>query len=312
MSQGPGKVPVVWLLTDQKPGHRNQLKGLGNRLRVLCGAQLHWVDATAIEVPAWRALLGFAPKLDLPRPDLIVGAGSRTHRLLLALRQLRNASTLVLMKPGFPLAWVDGAIIPEHDGVPASDRVLATEGALNAITPMARLTDKPEALVLLGGPSRHYEWDDDLVLDQLNQLIQTYTDWRWTISGSRRTPEPLQGRLEAMAGPRVTVVDPGRTHEDWLSHTLAACRAAWITPDSASMIYEVVTAGLPAGLFELPPRPHSRVVAGVEALLQRGRVASWRDHPAVMNANRAAPEPLWEADRAARWVIRRFLGGAGQ
>ena len=304
-----GKPPVVWLLDDQKPGHRSQLKGLGNRLRVLCGANLHWLDATTIPVPVWRALFGLAPRLDLPRPDLIIAAGRRSHRLLLSLRRLRGARTLVLMKPGFPLSWVDGAIIPAHDGVPERDGVLVSEGALNAMTPMARLTDKPEALILLGGPSPHYEWDNDRVLQQVTQLIQNYRDWRWTISGSRRTPPELQAELEALAGPRITVVDHSRTHQDWLSHTLAGCRAAWVTPDSVSMVYEVLTAGLPTGLFELPPRQPGRVVSGIEALLERGRVASWQDHARIMQRRGQEAAPLWEADRAARWVIQRFLGG---
>lgn len=309
MSQPAGRPPVVWLLTDQKPGHRSQLKGLGNRLRVLGGASLHWLDVSDIRVPAWRALLGLAPRLNLPRPDLIIAAGRQTHRLLLSLRRLRQARTLVLMKPSFPLTWVDGAVIPAHDAVPARDNILVTEGALNAVTPMARLTDKPEALVLLGGPSRHYEWDDDHVLQQLTQLIQTYRDWRWTISGSRRTPAELQARLNELAGPRVTVVDQARTHQDWLSHTLAACRVAWVTPDSASMVYETLTAGLATGLFDLPSRPQSRVASGVESLLQNGRVARWPDHARVMERQAEGPAPLWEADRAARWVIERFLGG---
>ncbi|WP_236744079.1 hypothetical protein [Marinobacter similis] len=55
--------PVVWLLTDNKAGHRSQLKGLGNRLRVLTGASLHWIDASEVSVPVWRALLGIAPTL---------------------------------------------------------------------------------------------------------------------------------------------------------------------------------------------------------------------------------------------------------
>jgi mitochondrial fission protein ELM1 len=93
--------PVVWLLTDNKPGHRNQLKGLGNRLRVLAGASTYWVDASTVPVPLWRALLGSAPRMEasLPRPDLVIAAGSGTHRLLLALRKLRGTRTLVIMKP---------------------------------------------------------------------------------------------------------------------------------------------------------------------------------------------------------------------
>lgn len=49
------QAPVVWLLTDNKPGHKNQLKGLGNRLRVLTGAALYWISAEEYPVPLWRA-----------------------------------------------------------------------------------------------------------------------------------------------------------------------------------------------------------------------------------------------------------------
>ena len=125
--------PVVWLLTDNKPGHHNQLKGLGNRLRVLAGASVSEIDATEAPPPLWRALLGVAPAMDkaLGRPNLIIAAGSGTHRLLLSLRRLRKVKTVVLMKPGFPLNWVDAAIIPEHDKVPPARHVLATEGVIN-------------------------------------------------------------------------------------------------------------------------------------------------------------------------------------
>lgn len=43
--------PAIWLLTDNKAGHRSQLKGLGNRLRVLTGASLHWIDANEFRYP---------------------------------------------------------------------------------------------------------------------------------------------------------------------------------------------------------------------------------------------------------------------
>ena len=100
--------PVVWLLTDNKPGHRNQLKGLGNRLRVLAGASTYWIDVSPTKVPLWRALLASSPRMEasLPRPDLVIAAGSGTHRLLLALRKRRGTRTLVIMKPAFPLSLV--------------------------------------------------------------------------------------------------------------------------------------------------------------------------------------------------------------
>ncbi|MBW4936467.1 mitochondrial fission ELM1 family protein [Marinobacter sp. F4206] len=301
--------PVVWLLTDNKPGHRNQLKGLGNRLRVLAGASLYWVDANQVTVPIWRALLGMAPDVDqtLPKPDLIIAAGTGTHRLLLSLRRVRNAKTLVLMKPGFPLGWVSAAIMPAHDGVHASSRVLLTDGMINTVTPLARITDKPEALVLVGGPSPHFEWDSDVLLGQINHLIGHYPTWRWTISGSRRTPEDLMSRLRELACPRITVAGPEETHQNWLSHQLAASRAVWVSPDSMSMVCEAVTSGVPTGLFQLTPRPGSRVGEGVNRLIQEGRIARWSDHAAVMAGKSLQNDSLWEADRAARWVIARAL-----
>jgi mitochondrial fission protein ELM1 len=313
MAAADSRAPVVWLLQDDRPGHVSQLRGLGNRLRVLAGADISSIDATGIKVPLWRTLLGVAPAVDAPQqqPDLIIAAGHGTHRLLLALRRKRKARTVVLMKPGFPLGWVDAAIIPAHDNPPEDRKnILVTEGVINAITPMAKITDKPEALILVGGPSDHYQWEDDVVIGQMTELMGHYRDWRWTISASRRTPDSLVSRLNELASLKVTVVDHTRTHENWLAHQLSASRAAWVTPDSASMVCEAATSGVPTGVFELPARPRSRVASGTSRLLEKGHVASWSNHATVMTGRIPESGRLWEADRAARWLIRNLLPGA--
>lgn len=301
--------PVIWLLTDNKPGHRNQLKGLGNRLRVKAGASLFWISTQNTKVPLWRALLAIPPSLDpsLPQPDLVIAAGSGTHRLLLSLRRRRNAKTLVIMKPGFPRHWVDGAIIPAHDGVAQDQKTLITEGAINAVTPLARITDKPEALLLLGGPSAHFDWDGDVVLGQVAHLIGEYPQWRWTITTSRRTPEALKTKIGEFASVKITVVTPEQTHENWLNHQIAASRAIWVTPDSMSMVCEAATSGVPTGLFQLPEHSGSRVANGILELVKAGYMARWSDHAAVMAGKTGQEKALWEADRAAEWVIQRWL-----
>ena len=301
--------PVIWLLTDNKPGHRNQLKGLGNRLRVKAGASLYWVNAQDVSVPLWRALLAIPPALDkaLPHPDLVIAAGTGTHKLLLSLRRLKNTKTLVLMKPGFPRTWVDGAIIPAHDEVAQNQKTLITQGVINTVTPLAKITDKPEALILLGGPSPHFDWEDDVVFGQITHLIGEYPQWRWTISGSRRTPTALKARLGELAGPRITVADPDDTHEDWLNHRVAASRAIWVTPDSMSMVCEAATSGVPTGLLQLQERAGSRVASGVQRLVETGYVARWSDYATVMGGKTGQETPLWEANRAAQWVIQRWL-----
>lgn len=306
--EGNAQAPVIWLITDNKPGHRNQLRGLSGRLAARTGAQPFWLNAADYPVPLWRAVLGLAPAIDtaLPRPALIVAAGSGSHRLLLALRRFHQARTLVLMKPAFPLNWVDGAIIPAHDGVKPSKTVLNTEGVINAITPLAELTSKPNALILVGGPSEHFDWNNDTVTSQISDLIARYPGWQWTLSDSRRTPEAMSRQLADLQNENISVVHHSQTCDDWLKHQLAASRAAWVTPDSMSMVCEAATSGVPTGIFDLPPRAGSRVVNGINRLARQGLIAHWSDHASVMAEHRPQHSRLWEADRAARWIIERF------
>ncbi|HEV8077564.1 MAG TPA: mitochondrial fission ELM1 family protein [Marinobacter sp.] len=302
--------PVIWLLTDNKPGHRNQLKGLGNRLRVLAGASLHWIDVSTVKTPLWRALLGRPPALSsaLPQPDLIIAAGSGTHRLLLALRKLKGARTLVLMKPGFPPRWVNGAIIPQHDRVKPGPALFLSQGVINAITPIKDLGTQPRGLILVGGPSAHFVWNDDAIMAQIHELLRAYPKWSWVISSSRRTPTSCQQALAKLETNRIQVLTPQGTGEHWLGNALAHSRCAWVTPDSMSMVCEAATSGVPTGLLDLPARAGSRVATGVQHLAERGLVAHWSDHAAVMAEQSDRHERLWEADRAARWVAGLWLG----
>ncbi|BES69915.1 hypothetical protein RE428_09330 [Marinobacter nanhaiticus D15-8W] len=112
--------------------------------------------------------------------------------------------------------------------------------------------------------------------------------------------------LSRRAGPNLLFRDHRETHANWLAHTLAGCRAAWITPDSVSMVYESLTAGIPTALFDLAAKPYSRVARGVETLRRNGRVGHIEAAEAIMGDNSPRPKALWEADRAARWLLERW------
>ncbi|WP_336368405.1 mitochondrial fission ELM1 family protein [Marinobacter sp. C2H3] len=295
--------PTVWLLTDNKPGHRNQLRGLAERLEQRANARAVWVDVSQYPIGRLAALLGRPPAMDLPRPDIIVAAGTGTHRLLLACRRRFGALCVVLMRPSFPLRWVDLAVVPAHDAPPRRTNVLVTRGVLNAVTPRTDPVSEHQALVLLGGPSKHYEWQDEAILGQLDELCRRYPDWTWTITSSRRTPEPLIQHLAAIAGGNVHYHHHDNTPPEWLPTQLARARVAWVSPDSVSMVYEAITAGASTGLFELAATGDSRVVRGLQGLIQDGMVHPWPERDAVMAGRLPVSEPLWEADRAACRVL---------
>ena len=60
----------------------------------------------------------------------------------------------------------DLCIIPKHDSPPKQDNIFITQGAITNQSPVATVNQNT-GLILLGGPSRHYQWDAN---DMLNQI----------------------------------------------------------------------------------------------------------------------------------------------
>ena len=297
---------AVWLLTDNKPGHYSQLHGLGRRLEALAGARLVWIDQKKHPTPLWRAVLGLGDSLPYPEPNIIVAAGTGTHRLLFSQRRHPTAMTVILMRPSLPVGWLDAAIIPAHDSPPERSGILPTQGVINSITPLATRTSEHRGLILLGGPSKHFAWNHESIYEQISILSEQYPDWTWDMSSSRRTPEAFSQRLLKSSFHNVQFHHHKDTGTEWLAEIMARARVTWVSPDSVSMVYEALTAGIPTGLLALEPVRSSRVARGIVELERDGKVAPWTDRVALMNADPHHLTPLWEADRAARWVIHRY------
>jgi mitochondrial fission protein ELM1 len=303
LPEAAGKRPrVVWIVSDGKPGHVNQSLGLAEALARATATATH----TLPSLPAWRAwralLLKRAPGEHLPSPDLIVGAGHATHLTLLAIRRARGGRAVVLMKPSLPRRMFDLCLIPEHDGVAPDARTLVTEGALNRIRPTPARTPETAArgLVLIGGVSPHFTWDSDAILVQIKSLLARTPGIQWTLTTSRRTPEDFPAQLPA--APNLAVVPHTATSPDWLPAQLARCDTVWVTPDSASMVFEALTAGADVGVFDLPPNPASRVARAIARLANARRITrfvNWCAHD-TLHPNLS---PLAEADRCATWIL---------
>lgn len=290
---------VIWVVSDNKPGHVNQSLGLAEALARATPTTIYTLPA----LPAWRAWLGLLlkrrPHPPLPSPDLILGAGHATHLSMLALRRAHGGRAVVLMKPSVPRSQFDLCLIPQHDGVAEDTHTLVTEGALNRIRPSSTL-DPKHGLLLIGGNSPHFEWDTAAVQHQLQSVLAHTPDIHWTLTSSRRTPEDFLTQLPPR--PNLTVVPHTATSPDWLPAQLARSGTVWVTPDSVSMVYEALTAGANVGVFDLPANPKSRVAGAIAHLADAQRItrfANWCKsgllHPNL--------HPLAEADRCAAWIL---------
>lgn len=294
--------PVIWLLCDGKPGHENQSLGLAEAIgrRVMC--KIHRIDLAEKPGMIGRYFLGLRACRDLPRPDLILGAGHSTHASLWWLARKTGAKSVVLMSPSLPLGFFDLCIAPAHDFPEGFERagLVLTRGALNRVE--AAAGEKSGKLILIGGPSKTHGWDGEALLE----MLALATDrGGWDLTDSRRTPDGFLDQARRRL-PGVTVISHKETPPNWVPEKLGQAKEVWVTEDSVSMIYEALTSGARVGLLPLPRlKSGARVLNGIDRLLAEKFLtpfADWRESQRISSP----PEILREADRCAEIVLARL------
>ncbi len=292
----PGRTIVV--VSDGKAGHLNQSLGLAEALVRLCP------NVGIREIPSLsrsKALLGLLRPPPLQgHVALLIGAGHGTHLSLLALQRRCPCPTVVLMRPSLPSRCFDLCIEPRHDGGRESDRRWLSDGPLNRMA--AEENREPYGVILVGGPSAHYTWDSQAVVGQIARICDGSRSW--CLSTSRRTPRKFLPLLKDLSLPGLELHDVATLPPQWLVEHLARAEQCWVTPDSASMIYEGLTAGCAVGVLSLQEKARSRVARGVADLVQRGLVSSFADFDRG-GSLRCPEEPFDEAARMARKIVER-------
>jgi mitochondrial fission protein ELM1 len=290
---------VVWCVTDHKPGHESQLRGLLQALASRHRLELTWIDARQ---PLYRRT---APRHG--RPDFIIAAGHGTHLRALLMKWWYGGQAIVLMKPSLPRGLFDLCIVPEHDGVATGKNVLATVGTLNDIVP-GRERDPGRGLVMLGGPSKHHEWSDEEMVAQLRRLKALLPRVRWTLTTSRRTPATFRDAVEPLLDEHCLLVPHQQTDRNWLREQYGRSGVIWVTEDSASMVYESLATGAAVGVLAVPRLRDSRVSRGLDRLLESGALATLQQ----VEAQGAMPPGtgrLSEADRVAAYIDTHLYKG---
>lgn len=301
---GPWRL-VIWRICDGKAGHDNQSLGLAEALAREVACEIYSITPLGAAAALMCLVTGQAPTHGSPPdPDLILGAGHATHLSMLAARRSRGGRVVVLMAPTLPKRLFDLCLIPEHDKPGAADNVVATRGALNRVRPCAE-KEASLGLILLGGPSSHFGFDEQKVLAQINGVLKQNPGVFWTATTSRRTPLHLTASLRAIQAPNLKLVPVEDTSPDWLAERLGHTPRVWVTEDSASMVYEALSSGAAVGLLTLDVISPGRVSRGIEQLVNENwvtRFDQWIN-------GKALPKPkvaLNEAKRCAKLVLNRW------
>jgi mitochondrial fission protein ELM1 len=243
----------------------------------------------------------------LPDPQLIISTGRRTHLTNLAARRARGGRSIVLMRPSLPRSWFDLCIVPAHDRLQPDSHTLPSLGPLNPVKPASPRVSESTSLCLIGGPSKHYRWDQDGLIDQLKTLIAATPLQPFVIADSRRTPEATSRALQRLAGKQLKFFHHLDTPVNWIDQQLAQAAWIWVTRDSLAMVYESLSSGAAVGLIDVPVRRRSPLTRAVDHLLADRQVVSFADWCGAGAAPLLPPAPLQEARRCAAIISQRWF-----
>lgn len=290
----------IWRFLDGKPGHEKQTAGLLQGLEARCSG----LSITDIK-PSLRFSRQLRARHFLENPpQLLIGAGHAVHIPMLRCKLRYGGSTVVMMKPSLPSTWFDLIIVPQHDWAGGFGNVVQTFGPLAPIAPLQE-EKKDRALILIGGPSKHFDWDEQFIVDTIGRIVQTNKQITWEICNSRRTPPTM---LEALAPLDVKLHSWDQTEPNFLQSAMASSRYIWVTQDSIAMIYESLAHLALVGVInpDTQPSPRSsRLRKNTQRLIARRYVLSSSQSLDLGTFN-PRENPGIENDRCAQIVLSRL------
>ena len=300
---------IIWRLIDGKPGHEKQSAGLLQGIEALRPVEVYDFDMR-FKALLWRQLRrhALAMAADIPAPDLILGAGHRTHLPALLARAICGGKSVVLMKPTLPHPLFDLIFVPQHDRYRRKGNLVETRGVICPWTSQAKASGA--GLILLGGANRHFAWRDGDVVAQVAAIARASPDVTWQACDSRRTPASLREALPTASNLRFRPWQS--TAPDFLERALGKARYVWVTADSGSMLYEALSAGAEVGVIALAPKGRgNKHVRGIRLLLSQGHVFSTADG-FQLRGSLTPPHFYPESRRCAEIVVERLLVPQGE
>ena len=268
---------VIWRFVDGKPGHEKQSAGLLQGIKALRSVDAYEFDVQA-NAPLWAQVRAHVQQRTptVPAPDLLLGVGHRTHLPMVLARAVCGGKSVVLMRPTLPHSLFDLILVPHHDSCRQRSNVVVTNGL---VCPSSDADKTPSSgLILLGGTSRHFEWNIEQVMAQVAAIAHATPDVYWQICDSRRTPDALREALPN--SPNLHYRSWQATPSGFLEKELTTASYVWVTADSASMLYEALSAGAQVGIITLPakhPKRDNKHVRGIRRLCAEGHVLSTAD-----------------------------------
>ena len=237
---------ICWF-KDSKIGHEKQVHAILDNLAL---TQDLLIEEIYISNPVWLELflylLKIKPKQD-SIPDIIIGAGSKTAIPMLRHKIHSKTKVISVMKPQFFESKFDLIVAPRHDYKVVPNNVFTYIGSIAKVNINPELEDI--GLFVVGGLNKHFNFDDDYIISQIDFVISLFPNTKWIVFNSRRTPKSFNERIKKSTSIE-KFIDVTSNFEP-LNDYLLKAKFKFFTPDSINMIFESLSSSGETYLFDM-------------------------------------------------------------
>lgn len=328
----------IWLLVDDKAGHKNQVLGVGNALNIpynIKNIKYNGLGGLPNFLKS-SSLLGIdAKKSDPilpPWPDIVIAAGRRTAPVARYIKKQateagKKCFTVQIMWPGFPAKGFDLIAVPEHDKIKPAKNIIKTIGAPHPITAEKLASEaaiwektlasppKPCFALMIGGNAGKKKFTAKLARELGRTVSTLVNDLKGSllVTTSRRTPKEVVQALKSSLICGNYFHEWGDKNANPYFAFMGLGDVIIVTGDSISMCSEACAAGKPVYIYApdgLVPEKHKRMH---ESLYSRGFAQPFGEKEVrviknyIKNYIPSSPAPLDTARIIAEEIRKRAL-----
>jgi len=257
----------IYWFKDSKTGHLKQVDALLNELKKDAKFVLTHIDCLEkkFRLKNIESIFKEPPKTN--QKIILIGAGHGVYENILNSKKflIKNfnmqAIAIAILRPSRKLKSFDMVCAPQHD---FSNRALpknVTTFIGSLAEPSYSTIDKNQAMIAIGGTSKHYKFDGDLLLGQLQFILSMYQSYEFKIFNSRRTPDSINLKIEEelRKHSNAQFIDFNSMESKSFQKSLRQAALKFVTPDSVNLTFESLSTPGKTYLIQIETPSYRRI-----------------------------------------------------
>ena len=282
----------VYWFQDSKTGHLKQVQTLLDQLKKETELSITTINDSNQE--SFSEI--FSNKDQINGPTILIGAGHDVYSKILQAKKYlqkfisKDIFSIAVLRPSYKLNSFDLIIAPEHDFQKRhlAKNIILFQGALAATS--QNPIDENKAIIAIGGPSKHYKFDQEILMKQLQYIISVHPKHEFKIYNSRRTPDSLNIKLKEELNnfSNAKFIDLNSTESDTFQDSLNRSSLKFVTPDSSNLVFEALSVKGQTYLIQIESPAYRRIFGAKKIRESMNRLVNSRRVGVVSILNKKA------------------------